>query len=119
MRRLGESWGGGNGRALTVLPFKAGILGPQIAVARVTSSGRTSQLRNVPARNAEIILASGGNPRIAWSRRAYTLRATSRFVNSASFAVVVGSLVVYSIVTFGDKTMVGLGDCDLDKIAST
>jgi hypothetical protein len=78
LRRLGKNCGGGDGCSRTLLPFKAGMLGPQIAVALFTSSGRALHFRNVPALSAEISYESDGNPRIACSRRADTHRATSR-----------------------------------------
>jgi hypothetical protein len=57
------SCGGDTGFSRTVLPFNAGMLGPQIAVALVTSSGRPSQFKNVPARSAVISFESGGEQR--------------------------------------------------------
>ena len=76
------------------------MLAPQIAVALFTSSGRMSQLRNAPAFKAEIIFASGGNSRLACSRLASKLRATSRLEYAASFAVVVGKGLIEVLLPY-------------------
>ena len=86
-------------------------------MARVTSSGNTSQLRKVPALSAAINLISGGKPSIACYLRAYALRATCLLVYAASLASVVASLVVCNIVNSGVITIVGRGDEVLGIIA--
>ena len=53
-RVVGGSCGGGIGLSLVVRPLSEAVFAPQISVARATSSGKMSQMRNVPARNAEM-----------------------------------------------------------------
>ena len=48
------SCGGGRGLSLVVRPLSEAVFAPQISVARATSSGKMSHLRNVPALNAEM-----------------------------------------------------------------
>ena len=64
----------------------------------------------------EIILASGGNPRLACSRRASKPRATSRLESAASFAVVVGKGAEKKGPPALLRAMAGLADSDLDLL---
>ena len=89
------------------------MLAPKIAVP---SSGRMSQLRNAPAFKAEIILASGENPRLACSRLASKLRATSRLEYAASCAVVVGKGAQKKGPPALLRAMAGLADSNLDLL---
>jgi hypothetical protein len=54
LRAVVGSCGGGIGLSLIVRPLSEAVLAPQIAVARAMSSGKMSQLRNVPALKAEM-----------------------------------------------------------------
>jgi hypothetical protein len=78
-RRVTGSCGGGIGFVLVVLPLSAATCGPHIAVARLTSAATTVQFKEEPAFKAAMNLLAGGNPRLAWSRRASALLSTSRF----------------------------------------
>ena len=69
-----------------------------MAVARLTSAAMTVQFKKEPALRAAMNLLSGGNPRLAWSRRASALRWTSRFEYKASLAAVVVSFELYNSV---------------------
>jgi hypothetical protein len=97
-RRVTGSCGGGIGFVLVVLSLSAATCGPHIAVARLTSAAMTVQFRKEPAFKAAMSLLSGGNPRLAWSRRASALLSTSRFEYSDSLAETVGSFVSKSVV---------------------
>jgi hypothetical protein len=72
-RRVTGSCGGGIVFVLVVLPLSAATCGPQIVVARHTSAAMTVQSRKKTAFKAAMKLLSGGNPRLAWSRRASAL----------------------------------------------
>ena len=73
-------------------------------------------MRNAPAFKADIIFASGGNPRLACSRLASKLRATLRLEYAASFAVFVGKGAEKKGPPALLRAMAGLADSNLDLL---
>lgn len=103
---LGESsCGKGSARVAVVLPLIASMLGPYIAVARVTSLGVTVVFCIIPLAIALISFPSGGFAMRRWSWRASCASITSRREYCASLSAIVVTRHLWSALALVSCTL--------------